>query len=172
MSAIASPDNLKDATRLLERYARLDGQLAGVEAMRRQSIAAANASADKAAGPLIEKLDALKTAIEPWWKAAAPELAKGRKSIQLGGCKIGYQTGSPRLTHTFTDDDVAIAALKYSRYYRQTTKATVSLDRKAALKLIDAGGKPAEVLATLGFGMVQEEAFILKRVEQEATIKP
>ncbi len=170
MSELPVPETLADATAMLKRYSRIAGQLAGVEALRTQMIGQANAVADKAAGPLIGKLDAMKVALEPWWKKAGEDLAKGKKSVQLGGCKIGYRSSPARLAYGFDDDEAAIAALKKTLFYNQTTKFTVSLDRKATLKLLGTEGKTAEVLKALGFKTDQAETFILERVEQDATI--
>lgn len=164
------PKTLKQATALLGRYAEVDARLAAVEARRTTEIGRANASADEEAAPLIAELETISARIEPWWLVAGKALAKGRKSMTLGGCVIGTRAGQPKLVHGFDSDDKAVEALRATRYARRTTRAKYSIDRKATLKLVQLGGKAGEALGELGFRAAAGEQFFIGRVEQGGTI--
>ncbi|MDK2757542.1 MAG: host-nuclease inhibitor Gam family protein, partial [Blastomonas fulva] len=88
------PRTLEQATAMLERFAVLDGDRAGIEAERNEQIAKINAAADEQLVPIVEEMVAIGEKIQPWWaKAAAELLPAKRKSMELGGCIIGSRTG-------------------------------------------------------------------------------
>ena len=61
-----APRTLPAATRLLERFAMLDGEIGLIEAARCEAIALANVAADNAAAnPLVERAE-LTCALEAW----------------------------------------------------------------------------------------------------------
>lgn len=166
----ATPRSIPAATRLLERYAELDGQLATVEGWRAQAIAQANASADTEAAPLLKELAGIRAAIEPWWSANAAALTDGkRKSIELGGCMIGSRTSRPTLTIAGDEKDV-VAVLNGLRWAKPLLRVKVTLDRAAILKSLD--GSRSAALAELGIGRSEpEEQFYVERAEQAGTLK-
>ena len=166
----ATPKSLPAATRLLERFAELDGRLALVEERRSAEIGRANASADADAAPLIKELGDIAAALEGWWPSAAPAIAGGKKSVELGGCVLGSRLSRPRLTHGFESDDKAVEALRETRWFKQTTRVRYSLDRTAAGKLLTLGGKAGADLAGLGFAIEQADSFFIERAKQAATI--
>ena len=115
--ALRAPQSTAHAKRLLEEYVRLSAKLAAVEAQRNAAIAAANQTADAHAGPLLDSLGKIEALLEPWWSKAAPELTQGkRKSVQLGGCKIGTKAGRPRLVFAKGDDDAAATLLRKHKW--------------------------------------------------------
>lgn len=170
----ATPRSLPAATRLLERYAELAGQLAVVEACRAEEIAKANALADAEVAPIAKELSDITAVLEPWWFNTGTSLASdGRKSIELGGCMIGSRQSRPRLEHSFQSDDAAIEALRsMGRPLKLTTRIKYSLDRAAIVKLLGAGNKLSQDLSKLGFAVGQSETFFIQRAEQAGTLKP
>lgn len=171
MASCAIPKSTAMATRLLEEYADLKARLALIEEDRSRAIAAANQRADAAAGPMLKRADVIAASIESWWPHAAPLIANGNKSMQLGGCMIGTRQARARLGHPFESDDKAAAALLGTRYARQTTKVKHSLDRAATLKLLQLKGKIAAALQALGFVIDEPgDKFFVERVSQDATI--
>jgi hypothetical protein len=94
---------------------------------------------------------------------AAHSIAGGKKSTELGGCKIGLRTSRPKLAHGFESDDKAIEALRGTRWAKRTTRVSYSLDRTGTLKLLQLGGKAAADVASLGFSIEQGERFFLGR---------
>ncbi|HXH52552.1 MAG TPA: host-nuclease inhibitor Gam family protein [Sphingomicrobium sp.] len=161
MSAV--PRSLPAATRLLERLADLDGQIAAVEEVRSRETARVNADADAEAAPLVKEREAIAAALEPWWHAEGPDLAKGKKSMEIAGCLIGLRLSRPKLSHGFESDDKATEALRGTRWARQTTRVKYSLDRTATVKLLQLGGKAGADLSSLGFSVAQEDAFFVER---------
>lgn len=167
----AIPKSQAAASKLLEEYADLDARIALVEADRTDNIAAANARADTAATPMRARQAEIAAAIEGWWPAAAPHIAAGKKSVQLGGCIVGTKKSRPKLAHSFESDDKAVEALLASRFAKHTTKVKYSLDRSATLKLIEIGGKTAASIQELGFSIEPgSDAFYIERVQQDRTI--
>jgi hypothetical protein len=167
----AIPKSQAAATKLLEEYADLDGRIALVEEERAKAIASANQRADAAATPMLERRTAIAAAVESWWPHAAPLIAGGKKSVQLGGCIIGTKKSRDSLTHSFETDDQAALALFKSPYRRHTTRLKVALDRIPTLKLLEVGGKTGAGIAALGFSIkLGVDAFYIERVQQDRTI--
>lgn len=167
---MTAPKSTAAATRLLERYAELDGKLAVIEERRSAEIGRANSSADAEASPLRSELEAIAGKLEPWWDGAAATIAGGKKSVELGGCMIGTRMSRPKLAHGFESDDKATEALRQTRWSKQTTRVRYSLDRTATAKLLTLRGKAAADLAALGFAIEQADSFYVERVKQAATI--
>lgn len=166
------PRTIEQATALLAHYAEVDTQLAETEANRKAELGRINAAADAVAAPLIAELQAISTRLKPWWQDSGKSVApKGRKSAQLGGCMIGSRMSKATLGHGFKDDAEAVEALRATRYGKHTTSVKYSLDRAAALKLLQVGGKTATAIKELGFSVVEPtEQFFIQRVEQPGTI--
>lgn len=159
----AVPKSLPAATRLLERYAELDGHLSKAEECRATRISDINAAADAVVAPLVKERDDIAAALEPWWLDSGPSLAGGKKSMELGGCLIGSRLSRPKLVHGFESDDRATEAVRSTRWAKQATRVKYSLDRTATAKLLQLGGKAAADLSSLGFSIKQEECFFVER---------
>lgn len=166
-----SPRGLAAATRKLERYATLAGELEQIEARRSAAIARANADADAQAAPLLKERDNIAAVMEPWWTNAGAALADGkRKSIELGGCIIGSRTSRPTLTLAGDEKDV-VAVLSGLRWAKPLLRVKVSIDRTAMLKSLD--GRHQVALAELGIGRSEPvEQFYIERAEQTGTLNP
>jgi phage host-nuclease inhibitor protein Gam len=169
MTQLRTPRSTTAATELLERYAVLDGQIAAIEANRRESIAAVNARADTAANDLMAQRDAIASKVQPWWQANAAELTEGkRKSIELGGCIIGSRSGRASLTLAGAEQDV-VDVLSGLRWAKPLLRVKVSLDRAATMRSLD--GKHAVTLAELGIARKEgDETFFIERVQQGGTL--
>ena len=168
---MSTPKTIAAATKLLERYADLDGRIALVEADRTVAIAQANQRADVAAAPMLQERDHIAIVLEPWWDKAGADLAGGNKSVQLGGCKVGTRDSRPKLAHQFDTDDKAVEALRGSRFAKMAVKVRYSLDRAATLKLLQIGGKTSAAIKALGFREESgQDQFFVQRVEQPGTI--
>jgi hypothetical protein len=153
-----------EAIELLEEYSDLDARIALNEADRSDNIAAANARADVANAPMRERQGQIAAVVAAWWPHAAPAVARGKKSVELGGCLIGLRMSRPKLAHGFESDDKATEALRGTRWAKQTTRVRYSLDRTATLKLLQLGGKAGLDIASLGFSIEPgADAFFLER---------
>lgn len=165
---VRTPKTLAAATRLLEQFAQLTGQIGEIEANRQASIADVNARCDTAANDLIAQRAKIHAAIEDWWAVAGAELLPAdRKSIELGGCIVGTRLGKPSLA-TACAPDVIIARLENKAWAKGLLRASVSLDKRAILKALE--GPHAAELREAGFSINPPEAdFILERAEQGQT---
>lgn len=165
------PKTLAAATALLAHYAQVEAQRAEIEAKRVADIAKINADADAKVGPLVKELEEIQTRLKPWWDANGAELAKTRKSAELGGCIVGYAKSRTKLVHRYNSDDEAVEALRGTRLFKKTTKEKHSLDRTATLKLIQIKGKTAELLVGLGFKVEEGvNTFYVERSDPAATL--
>ena len=164
-----APTSTKQATALLEQYARIDAEIADIEAARQATIVAANAVADAKAADLIARRTALAERIEPWWAANGAALTQGkRKSIELGGCMVGTRAGRASLDLAGPEEDV-VAVLSGLRWAKPLLRTRVSLERTAALRSLD--GKHGAVLAELGVSRRDgAESFYIERVQQAGTL--
>jgi phage host-nuclease inhibitor protein Gam len=169
MTAIRLPRSTAGAIGLLELFAHHDAEIAAVEAQRSASLARINAEADAEIAPLLEKREAVRGVLAQWWPSAEAELTEGkRKSILLGGCKVGKAKGRDRLAIAGDEDDV-LTLLKTLRWAKPLVQIKYSLDRVAALKALD--GKHAAALGELGLSREGgEDVFFVKRVEQPGTL--
>lgn len=167
--AIRKPNSVKSAERLCELYAENASQIEVIDAVRASSIADANAVADRALVPLVKERDAIAAKLEPWWDEAKDELTAGkRKSVELGGCKIGTRTGKESLGIAGKVDDI-VKKLKARRWAHALLRTVTSLDKAAALKALE--GKRGDDLTALGLSAVPgDESFVLERVKQNGTI--
>jgi hypothetical protein len=120
---------------------------------------------------MIKRRDEIAASIASWWPHAAPHIAGGKKSVQLGGCVLGTKKSRDKLGHRFESDEKAVEALLASRFAKHTTRVKYSLDRTSTLKLLQIGGKTAVSISELGFTIEPgSDQFYIERVQQDRTI--
>jgi hypothetical protein len=163
------PRSTAAATRQLERYAKLEAQLAAFENARANNIAVVNAVADEAIAPIAAERDRLKASLEGWFdEAGRALLPKGRKSMELGGCMVGSRASRSSLTIAGDEHDV-VAVLQGLRWAKPLLRVKTTLNRSAVLSSLD--GKHQVALAELGIGRSEaQETFFVERAEQAGTI--
>ena len=185
-----APQSKEAAIELLEQYAQSSASLAIINANRESALASTNAVADLLAAPLVAEMKEIVKQLKPWWASSFEELTAGkRKSIDLGGCTIGYRINPPSVGHSHGTDADAVIVLQASAYSEQLVRVGYSLDKPAILKLLDAqaaaaaisaaavgpGASPAAVddedtepspkpLADLGFSIKQPEIFFIDAI--------
>jgi hypothetical protein len=169
MGPIREPRSIEQAAALLEQWAKLDGQIAAIEADRTAGIADVNARSDRASADLVKRRDTAAEKLASWWGKTGAKLTEGkRKSIELGGCEIGSVKARPTLTISGEEKDL-VALLSALRWAKPFLRIKTSLDRVALLKGLD--GRHSVALAELGVARTEdEERFTLKRVEQSGTL--
>ncbi len=168
MSPIREPKTLAAATRLLEDYAELDGQIAAIEANRQQCIAEVNARCDTAANDLIDRRARVAEKIAIWWgKEGDALLPDGRKTMELGGCIIGARLGKPSLA-VACSDDIMVERLDGKAWAEGLLRVKVTLDKRAILKALE--GPHRVHLGEAGFSINAPAAeFVLERAQQAGT---
>lgn len=169
MAAVRTPKTVGAATKLLERFAVIEGEIAAIDEQRKAELADVNAEADRLIAPFLPERDALFAKLQTWWVEAGLGLTLGkRKSIALGGCEIGSRS-SPATLGIAGDEKVATAGLAKMRWARELVRVTTSVDRAAVLKSID--GAHAEQLRELGFSKIAgTDTVFVRRVRQDGTV--
>ena len=165
-AAQRAPQTTEAATELLAKYAELSGALAQNEAERDTELVKINAAADAVAVPILAELKDIAKQLQPWWEASRETLTAGkRKSIELGGCTVGYRISPPKLHFEYGTDANGIEALTHFGRAEAFTKTTVKLDKPAILR--DLGEEPDDALVPLeliGFEPRQSEDFFIEPV--------
>lgn len=165
-----APRTVEQATALLDRVARLDGDAATITMHRDQAIANANAAADVVLFPVREERAAIAGVLEAWWHGGGRSLLTGkRKTVELGGCMIGTKSAPVALTFTADDFEAAVTALRGKRWAKPFVRVTYAVDKKATKEALD--GKHGEQLRALGFGTRGgADVFVVDAVTQAGTI--
>ncbi|MGI4730923.1 MAG: host-nuclease inhibitor Gam family protein [Janthinobacterium lividum] len=170
-----APRTVEQATELLEKIARLYGDIAVINAHRDQAIANTNATADALLLPVTAEIDAIGGVIKSWWEASGKDLLpKRRKTMALGGCQIGSKAAPVALTFGNSDDfEVAVERLREQRWAKPYVRVTYAVAKKdTAAMLADPKGRHREQLRALGFGTRGgADAFVLQPVVQAGTVQ-
>lgn len=169
MSKAKPPRTIDQASALLTRFAALDGEIEGIEAVRIEQLGAVNATQDRLLAPLLEEREAIVEQLAPWWAKDGDALTKGaRKSIELAGCMIGSRTGRAVL-EVPADMRGLLRTLARRAWGKALLRTTVTLDKAAAMRAVE--GKYRRQLATLGVTRKDgEERFFVERVAQGGVI--
>lgn len=167
MTKIRVPKSLEQATELLKRVALVDQDIAIVEAIRQSTVSIANTTADEALVPKLAERAALEAALAPWWTSAAPGLTEGkRKSIELGGCKVGTRLATEKVEFAGGDDKAALAAVTGSALRAAVTDIRRVLNKKAIAAKLKGKTKARDALLALGFSLAGgEDVFFVTRAD-------
>lgn len=171
-----APRTVEQATELLERVSRLDGEASTIAANRDAAIAATNAIADSLLVPVLEERAAIAGVLEAWWSKDGSTLLSGkRKTLELGGCMIGTKAASIALTFGNSDDfDAAVDRLRSERWGKPFVRVSYAVDKKAVKDVVTtAKSARGEQLKQLGFGTRGgADVFVLTTVTQAGTVTP
>lgn len=167
-AAQRAPQTVEQATALLARFADASAQIDALEAQRAASLAQINGAADACIVPLAAELKDIAKQLKPWWAASIEELTAGRrKSIELGGCTIGYRISPPKVVHEHGKDGDAALKLLGTDYAERGVRISYALDKPGILKVLDeqaaleGDAVPEMSLASLGFASKQAEEFFI-----------
>jgi hypothetical protein len=166
-----APKNVEQATALLDQVARLDAEAVHINAIRDKAIADSNAVADTLLAPVVERRAAIAKLLEAWWSAEGKALLKGkRKTVELGGCKIGTKAAPLALTFGNSDDfDVALERLREARWAKPYVRVSYAVDKTATKEALTS--KHGQQLRELGFGTRGgSDVFVLEAVKQAGTV--
>jgi phage host-nuclease inhibitor protein Gam len=168
--ATDAPQTLDEAITLLERYAAYTFTLETLGTDRDAAIAEIHAAHDKMAAPLEAQLKETFSRLKPWWEVARDALTGGKKkSVELGGCKIGLRTNTPSLKlPKGKTADAVIADLTF-RKLTQFVVFKSSLDRAGLIKwLLGVQNPIRDRLAQMGLATVQRDEFFIDRLPPKA----
>lgn len=168
--AIKAPQTTEEASALAERFAVVDAELQTRAAEAQASIAATKAVAEAVMLPLLAELKTIEKQLKPWWAVRHEELTEGkRRSIELGGCAIGYRLSTPKVVFSDGTDDDAAATLR-SAEMEEFLRITIAPDKPAILKALSTDGEPGERhdlaarLIGLGFSSKQVDTFFIEPI--------
>lgn len=192
-AAQRAPQTIEAATALCTRFAERSAQAALIIQARDETIAKANQAADTELVPITAELKDIEKQLKPFFAAKFDDLTGGkRKSIELGGCYLGYRLDKASVAFAHgKDDDMAVTlrAAELTDYVR--TK--YSPEKPAIMKALEAerdavllsemrsgaDDDPLKVtlvslspLHDLGFSIKQGESFFLEPVAQGGAIEP
>ena len=157
-----APQTLEEATAIAGRFATLDAMAASIEASRQRMLVKINGDADTSIAPIVAEMKDIVKRLKPWFAGNYDELTKGeRKSIEIGGCHVGYRVSPPKVTFEGTDAD-GLAALLESGL-DDLVRVVRSIDKPAVLKALE--GEDASSVTALGFTIAQPELFFVDRLQ-------
>lgn len=196
-AAQRAPQTLEQATALCTRFVERSAAAALIVQARDETIAKANQTADTELVPIAAELKDIEKQLKPFFAAKFDELTGGkRKSIELGGCYLGYRLDKASVAFAHgKDDDMAVTlrAAELTDYVRTKHSPEKPAIMKAleaerdAIALRDAAPEPEcdaapaddeapapsiSPLHDLGFSIKQGESFFLERVGQNRAIEP
>ncbi|NJR42147.1 MAG: hypothetical protein HC767_05300 [Akkermansiaceae bacterium] len=158
------------------------GQFVAIEREKLLERLAAEAAIDTIKQKRDERLRELKAQAQPlfaglkaWWEAGGKnELAKGRRSAEIAGAKIGIRLAPPKvkLKRGLKAEDV-VAWLKGLRWTRAKDflRSKVELDKQAVIKAVLADDHVAETFADRLTIEQADEFFIDTGLDEEAVAK-
>lgn len=190
-AAQRAPQDIEQATALCTRFVERSAAAALIIQARDETIAKANQTADTELVPITAELKDIEKQLKPFFAAKFDELTGGkRKSIELGGCYMGYRLDKPSVAFAHGKDDDMVVTLRaaeltdYVRTKLSPEKPAIMKELEAerdAIALRDAA--PADAAANdappsisplhdLGFSIKQGESFFLERVGQDRAVEP
>ena len=137
-AAQRAPQTQDQALALAVRFAAAATRIGELAARRASIIARVDAIVAASIVPLkAEQADIVKQ-LKPWFAANMDELTGGkRKSIELGGCVLGYRINPPKVAFAGGTDDQAVDALVSAELADELVRTTLALDKPAILKLLE-----------------------------------
>ncbi len=173
--AAPAPANAAEATLMI-------GEFVAIERDRALERLAAEAAIDRIKQQRDERLRTLEAETQPlfagikaWWEAGGKdELAKGRRSAEIGGAKIGTRLTTPavKLKRGVKIGDV-VAWLRDLRWARAKDflRTKIELDRQAVIKAVQADVQLAEKFAAHLVVEQSDEFFIDTGLDEDELAK-
>lgn len=170
-AAQRAPQTIDAASELLARFVEVDATIAAEEGARNKALAEINAVADAVLVPLVAERKDLFDRLKPWFAASFDDLTGGkRKSIELGGCMIGYRLTPPKVAFAYGTDKEALEALNHFDRWRGLVRMSEALNKPAILSELTEEPGEGIPLELIGFEVKQSEDFFLERIVQGGTI--
>lgn len=150
-TAVAAPSSISDASAMMAEYVSLEREKLLERLAAEDEIDRIKDRRDHRLADLDARAKPLFAALKAWWEAVGRhELAKGRRSAELGGAKIGIRLTPPavRFRRGIKAGDV-VSWLRNLRWARgkDFLRTKVDLDRQAVIKAVQADAQIAETFA-------------------------
>lgn len=174
-TAAPAPANAAEATLMLGEYVAIDRDKALERLAAEAAIDAIKAQRDTRLRELESQAAPLFAGLKAWWEAGGKdELAKGKRSAEIAGAKIGIRLAPPKvkLKRGLKAEDV-VAWLKGLRWTRAKDflRTKTELDKQAVIKAVLADEDVAFQLAPSLTVEQADEFFIDTGLDEDALAK-
>lgn len=166
-TSIIAPSDAAEATLMIGEYVQLDRDQALERLAAEEAIAQIKQARDERLRALEVQAADLFAGIKAWWEAGGKdELAKGKRSAEIGGAKIGIRLTTPKvkLPRSFKDADVVtwLRGLSWPRA-KDFLRTKTELDKQAVIKAVmaDADAEAASIFAGGGVTVEQRDEFFI-----------
>lgn len=150
-TAAPAPANVEEATLMLGEYVAIDRDIALEQLAAEAAMDRIKAQRDARLAELRAQAQPLFAGLKAWWEAGGKdEVAKGKRSAEIAGAKIGIRLTPPavKLKRGVKLGDVVdwLGSLRWIRA-RDFLRTKVELDRQAVIKAVQAEQDVAEIFA-------------------------
>ncbi|PIW54578.1 MAG: hypothetical protein COW16_10330 [Sphingomonadales bacterium CG12_big_fil_rev_8_21_14_0_65_65_10] len=173
LAALDVPASDAEAIQTIEEIVTIERSVLEHQLRAEQEIDRIKAARDKAVAELQARRDGLIAAIKSWWEAGgAKRIAKGKRSAELAGAKLGVRKTPPRVKLRKTKLADVVAWLVGSRWIRAREflrHPAPQLDKPAVIKAAQAEKKVRDTFAERGVEIEQvDEFFVDTELDEEA----
>lgn len=173
--AAHAPSDAAEATLMIGEFVAIDRDIALEKLAAAAAIDKIEAQRDARLAELQAQAKPLFAGLKAWWEAGGKdELAKGKRSAEVAGAKIGIRLTPPavKLKRGVKADDI-VAWLKTHRWMwaKGFLRTKVALDKQAVIKAVQADEKIAIHLANHLTVQQADEFFIDTGLDEDALKK-
>lgn len=173
-TAVPAPADAAEATLMIGEFVAIDREVALERLAAEAAIDRIKAQRDNRLRELEAQAAPLFAGLKAWWEAGGKdELAKGKRSAEVAGAKIGIRLTPPavKLKRGVKVGDV-IAYMRDLRWARAKDflRTKIDLDKQAVIKAVMADTKLAETFAA-HLSVEQSDEFFIDTGLDEAELK-
>ena len=170
-AAVIAPSDASEATLMIGEFVAIDRDIALERLAAAAAIDKIEAQRDARLRELEAQAKPLFAGLKAWWEAGGKdELAKGKRSADVAGAKIGIRLSTPavKLKRGVKLGDVAawLGSLRWARA-EDFLRTKIELDRQAVIKAVQADAAIAEKLAPMLTVQQADEFFIDTGLDKE-----
>ncbi len=174
-TAAIAPSDASEATLMIGEFVAIDRDMALERLAAEAAIDAVKAQRDARLRELEAQAAPLFAGLKAWWEAGGKdELAKGKRSAEVAGAKIGIRLTPPAVKTkrgvTLGDVVVWLGSLRWTRA-KDFLRTKVELDRQAVIKAVQADAAIAETFAPYLAVQQADEFFIDTGLDEDALRK-
>ncbi len=150
-TAVIAPTDASEATLMIGEYVQIDRDIALEKLAAEDAIDKIKAQRDTRISELEAQAAPLFAGLKAWWEAGGKdELAKGKRSAEVAGAKIGIRLTPPAVKTKrgvkLGDVAVWLGSLRWTRA-KDFLRTKIELDRQAVIKAVQADAAIAEKFA-------------------------
>jgi phage host-nuclease inhibitor protein Gam len=173
--AAPAPTSTAEATLMVSEFVQIERYKALERLAAEAAIDKIKAQRDQRLAELEAEAKPLFAGLKAWWEAGGKEeLAKGKRSAELAGAKIGIRLTPPKvkLPRSFKDADVVawLKTLHWSRA-KDFLRTKIDLDKQAIIKALPADAEALRIFAGAGVSVEQKDEFFIDTGLDEEALK-